>query len=99
MTKHTAGPWKAVQNSAGAWEIHPTGEFNYHSIAGAHFNEYVSKDESENEANARLIAAAPELLEALGDIRAALIMGNNPNDKGLIEMADEAIAKAEGGTE
>ena len=36
-----------------------------------------------------------ELLEALKDIKAAMIFGNNPNDKGLIEIAEAAIANAE----
>lgn len=53
------------------------------------------------EANARLIAAAPELLAALKaltqDMRFSLHIGGNPNAiNALVKQVDAAIAKAEG---
>ncbi len=56
---------------------------------------------SNDNANARLIAAAPELLHALKDV---VYFIENPDDnppvkewvKGILSQANEAIAKAEG---
>lgn len=65
--KHTRGPWKPVVNSADYWEVvHPWpeqrfDEVNEHSPTVVHV---CTKEGDEQEANARLIAAAPELLEA-----------------------------------
>lgn len=51
------------------------------------------------QANARLIAAAPELLEALRDLRSYLKLGISPSShwRSLLESADAAVAKATGG--
>jgi hypothetical protein len=85
--KHTPGPW-AVSD-----ERH--GNFYVRDAAGQQLiwlgNSSRFKP-GENGANARLIAAAPELLEALENIE---------NDDGHIpesiwSMVKEAIAKAEG---
>lgn len=60
--------------------------------------------EGEHEANARLIAAAPELLDALKDVlerfknERDIQLGNGyPEDYVSITAAEAAIAKAEGG--
>ena len=70
MSKHTPGPWIGAGPSFGLkfpkytteivteWE---DGEGNVVSICELPFSEH----DDENEANARLIAAAPELLKAL----------------------------------
>ncbi len=58
MSKHTPVPWKANFAISGAAYIFG-GDRNFACV----FNEW--KDEENQEANARLIAAAPELLEAL----------------------------------
>ena len=62
--KHTPGPWKAENGTGsggkgwGCWEVFACdGPETY--IAGS------NRDNPDQEANARLIAAAPELLEAL----------------------------------
>ena len=57
-TKHTPGPWKANFVISGAAYIFG-GDRNFARV----FNEW--QDEANREANARLIAAAPEMLEAL----------------------------------
>ena len=65
MTKHTPGPWKTEKDDghtcvySGA--AHPNGRRNYvhHGCEERH------RDIEESQANARLIAAAPKMLEAL----------------------------------
>lgn len=61
--KHTPGPWKAAE-----WQAEG-GEFGWSIYAGdpAHLvptNTFETNSADEAEANARLFAAAPELLEA-----------------------------------
>lgn len=99
--KHTPGPWKAKRST----------EFNAHKPDGISDYWYISDrwyDDSHeqivsfkvrNEANARLIAAAPEMLEALKDALEHIPCkcncwddrGDCPHDK-----MRTAIAKAEG---
>lgn len=91
--KHTPGPWKAVRPGefCDHWEIVSDDEFAW-NIACAWKN---IVDDPDGEANARLIAAAPELLAALESIENDC--GHIP---GLIwEMRNAAIAKARGGEE
>lgn len=65
-TKHTPGPWKAktleewVEGKGGLVVIDAPGKWL--SLANAHIHR---DSREEGEANARLIAAAPDLLEAL----------------------------------
>ena len=66
MTKHTPGPWWLQADGAG-WYVECTPERG-HSVA--YIRSEVAEDDpdtpdAEKKANARLIAAAPELLEAL----------------------------------
>lgn len=73
MSKHTQGPWKlldfeereayVVTNSSGTKGL-------YRGIAEILYG-YNEPAESEQHANARLISAAPELLEALKELLAA----------------------------
>lgn len=87
MGKHTPGPW-VVEDSR---------RFNYQmdltagpSPLGVIFGRM---DGAENEANARLIAAAPELLELLVDAVMALEWDAYPE---LVAKAKKAIEKAGG---
>lgn len=80
--QHTPGPWR-VQGT-GIWGGHADGLERL--IAGL-WTHYVGQQQTE--ANARLIAAAPELLEALK----ALL---SPDAEGDVDMAIAAIRKAEG---
>jgi hypothetical protein len=70
--KHTQGPWEAGTNGYKGWNF--TGGYNGTIIAEngeeiyagpASFGALRGKTEEQAEANAKLIAAAPELLEAL----------------------------------
>ena len=104
--KHTPGPWEMVKGPCG--NIHFQG---YKSIkSGPGFS--IFKDEGNDqaqvvalftwsEANARLIAAAPDLLEAAKEVLVYLHHpeGQAPNGFRLItamETLTKAVAKAEG---
>ena len=103
VVSHTPGPWKYhlgrganprfhIQTTAG-YQITSTPELENGPI---HYTESQSK-----EANARLIAAAPDLLEALGemlrDVRENFSRNNMGEPAGpTISKAAAAIAKANG---
>ena len=92
---HTPGPWKAITGGADAKVVCPDGrsfligDIIYHD---------------ENKSNARLIAAAPELLEALKLVTHArptrYVRGDGTDTPFLIsnnvlDIVQQAIAKAE----
>lgn len=89
MSEHTPGHWHAS---------------GYAVFAGKNCIAVCDTDNSKPErydANARLIAAAPEMLEALRGLANALEMEPGPRGvmdlvPGAIEKARAAIAKAEG---
>lgn len=90
--KHTAGPWKAAM-----WKTEG-GEFGWSIYAGdpAHLvptNTFETNSAEEAEANARLIAKAPELLEALQRY-VSVIASGGAGDRDLfmaaIREADDA---------
>ena len=95
-SKHTPGPWVAGKDVA-------TNVFTdcrrYLICSCEDITEYDTTD-SEKKANARLIAAAPELLAALRGMidYAASEIGIKPEKAvgGHFKAAREAIAKAEG---
>jgi hypothetical protein len=59
MTQHTPGPWAVGRKFSTFWIITGYGK----DVASVKLSRFV--DNSTNEANARLIAAAPDLLECL----------------------------------
>lgn len=77
MSKHTPGPW--TQHEGEVWAK------NYGLISRS----YYGKPDGEGAANARLIAAAPELLEFAEEVR-------RTGDTRLASMAIAVIAKAIG---
>ena len=84
--KHTPGPWKTSHGRRGAAS-------QVHSALGSVICGIIyatSKEGGDMKANARLIAAAPDLLEALDKIERETI------DKKIQEIARKAIQKAEG---
>jgi hypothetical protein len=101
MNKHTPGPWRAQPREGfeGEWEVVSTCETEWLIAAAApHI------DGDPDEANAHLIAAAPELLEALEAVLywAELIAGDTTdkeaaaNEEASIALARAAIAKVKG---
>lgn len=111
MSKHTPGPWalrKEWGDSETELEVFPSwqkSEWPFVPAAICLVNEYKDK---ECEANARLIAAAPELLDALTDI--VVVAARRQADGGdLLDFQDSlrrcgdiaraVIKKAEGGAQ
>jgi hypothetical protein len=87
---HTSGAWYAVKLDASpdhAWAI------DSELVEIARLSEWPDH-QAEAEANARLIAAAPELLEALKGLLE--VTEENYDNRHEVEAALHAIAKAEG---
>lgn len=91
MSGHTPGPWLVQQEGDGTWTVW---------TRQPHIGELAFvQDEDINgsfpaEANARAMAAAPDMLEALKWIRKSLGWQYIPTE--TRSMVREAIAKAEG---
>ena len=82
--KHTRGPWREVKNKDGTINI--VGAKDDDGFSGK-----VALVNNGNAANAHLIAAAPDMYEALKGIRA-----HRPDyADALWDAIDEALAKAE----
>jgi hypothetical protein len=95
---HTPGPWHVGVSCDGTPAVCVPVPPSYGSgFVVAHINRITFKTgvQGDAEANARLIAAAPDMLEAL---RAALPALESIHDPGnpILEAAYAAIAKAEG---
>ena len=90
-TKHTPGPWEAVYNDH-YWDIKLEG--SYERIGDTCTSQFLSSGDNE-EANARLIAAAPELLEALGTLERLAGTGMTQDEPARV-AARAAIRKALG---
>lgn len=90
MSKHTPGPWHAEKRKC-----------HFHIIAAdlTRVTTVLGVDGPIRKAvgDARLIAAAPEMLEALKEIHLAMSRQDHAGLIGVIRVwAGEAIAKAEG---
>lgn len=84
MSEHTPGPWRVEKfNDTKSWSIYANG--GTHSLASIR-----------DAANARLIAAAPELLQALRDARESLIARGADPVISVLREINAAIAKTEG---
>ena len=89
--KHTPGPWRAVPGCP-EWTVEADGRGEVWNVAVV----CDDCDDSDTEANARLIAAAPDLLAALKDMRAHYhVLGFNADQRR--KEADAAIKLAEEG--
>jgi hypothetical protein len=98
----TPGPWIASQRKSGGWHIlGADGELRY--IAVVEDSEYFYTPPA-NEANANLIAAAPDMFEALELVEPALVAAVAEADAGgpnegldlLCGFVKRALAKARG---
>ena len=105
-TQHTPGPWTKEFDTTGGHRVHvlnagldklgtrnAIGHFTGYSQEPP--RDYWKLDNEINEANARLIAAAPDLLAALE----ALLWTIGPcadMAEGRLDMARKALAKAKG---
>ena len=101
MSAHTPGPWTASiqRNKAGddlGWIVeHSNGRIGWASLAYRDANVEATPEDPAREANARLIAAAPDLLTAL-----RVAVRQNAHDLLMtgeeLRTCEAAIAKAEG---
>ena len=106
MSKHTPGPWTiADDNGTDIGIIARKRGRGGQMVAMVTVDEDVPQDDDERLANARLIAAAPDLLAACKAFAAARKAWRECDDMSSIEYLDTldaidfdaAIAKAEGG--
>lgn len=96
QTKHTPGPWHIdLMDSAVTDSWYTINGGNFGGIATLDIPDKTDYPEAWafNEANARLIAAAPEMLEALKNL---VDVYGDCFGKPDIERAEDAINKAEG---
>jgi hypothetical protein len=103
--KHTPGPWIVEYDKEGAWEVaSPNGSrTNGYLVVCSRKAHHLMADQMN--ANARLIATAPELLEALQTIRGVILLQRDVIERGMqakawalpLEVIDAAIQKATAG--
>ncbi len=92
--EHTPGPWSLTRTPKGH-------RMRVSGFGWGHFAKVVvrmdgeDEDQSEGIANANLIAAAPDLLEALNELVVARNSGKQPSVR-MWDKAKTAIAKATG---
>ncbi len=93
MSKHTPGPWRIIEIRGRAVILEPEQDGHVCKIS-----EWADEYAEEQEANARLIAAAPELLEALENLVSLCEAGLNKEYNIEAELSEPraAIAKATG---
>lgn len=98
MSVHTPGPWVVWENPSGGAEVEAAGV----SIADVKSRGGVPHPTQEHcLANARLIAAAPDMLEALNalfgaELERCMSLDGKPDQTEAVARARAAIAKAEG---
>lgn len=88
-TKHTPGPW-TVSTAPGTVDVRA---FDGRFIANVDCDKRTALVETDS--NAKLIAAAPEMAEALQELLCGVLHGfQRHNESDCIEMARAALAKA-----
>ena len=98
-TKHTPGPCKVVESTPNT-VVTKNGRISVNWSYNADGGQRIVQRIAEVEANARLIAAAPEMYEALKAARAILQATGEWQDpiiREQVEIIKKAIDKAEGG--
>ena len=90
MSAHTPGPWLVILTSTGEWQVFAD-KYNV-IICDNVWDHTANKTGNSIEANARLIAAAPDLLEALE----LLMYRSEIHDPKMLAIAHAAIDKARG---
>ena len=95
--RHTPGPWSAGHciPPSRAWSINHTNRIVVAGVSGGALND---KSDEEVEANARLIAATPDLLEALR-LYVQIDIECGTTDDDLHQTAIAAITKAQNGVD
>lgn len=98
MSKHTPGPWEVAEFNRGVGVMGPDGAHGLSGLSPIIAEVNIGNSGGDTGANARLIAAAPELLE---DAAAALQFlkddSRSPRRRNaLIQSLEATIAKAKG---
>ena len=96
-TKFTKGPWE-VKNTHIYCDVGPV-TAGHHSMIDVQLNRYIGEDKDNEVANANLIAAAPELYEALvtaSAIYQIIIDMGRTEYKELLDQANSVLSKARG---
>ena len=93
LSRHTPGPWRLNKHGCVVAD-NTTGHDDLQSIKD--YEGHLIGESICILANARLIASAPELLEALKEARASLWEAGHRNISIVLNNCDRAIAKAEG---
>ena len=89
MSAHSKGPWSATHNS---WEFSTVYDASGNAIAECQIDQSVTEETQEElepikEANARLMAAAPDLLQALKRVMDSNCpLTGNPSHQTLVEF-------------
>ena len=89
MTKHTPGPWNQKWSENTGWHIYSTTVAGERGLICELEDDF---DEATRESNARLIAAAPDLLAALIELQQWAEYNGIPEGTGEIALA--VITKA-----
>lgn len=95
---HTPGPWQADSEGREGWAVNYDSCAEWSHVAVVRPNSEGSRpvDDDEAEANARMIAAAPELLAALKKLLNETDDGTQLCARHIVDDCKAAIAKAEG---
>ena len=101
MSKHTPGPWVVLTNRAGyPYQIHaPNGDDKKPGAVGSYITRWAAislPSSEEGNANARLIAAAPDLLLALQMAKSLLEIEGYESAGASMRVIDAVIARATG---
>ena len=91
MTKHTPGPWQAKGQN-----IYPEGPTELSRLLATVFLPTLGGNVDERNANARLIAAAPDMLAALKFAKPFMALVDLDSSQDVVGPILDAIAKAEG---
>ena len=93
---HTPGPWTWGDGKVRSDEVLPLRNPAFLYRENAIIAEVTLRDDNSHQANARLIATAPELLNALKRLEQAITHPDKAEQFAAVEAARAAIAKAEG---
>jgi hypothetical protein len=102
MSKHTPGPWEPFRpGSLKIWAsvnegLHPIAEVFQLPCIGGHGDIHAQAASDQEQANARLISAAPELLAALKWALDQIDDDLDHDHQEAFRMARAAVYKAEG---
>lgn len=93
MSKHTPGPWISPHKTNAVTVRHPVVMSDIGGVAIATW----AGSEQQTDANARLIAASPDLYAVLKELQeSAAYWSEYDVPLGIVDRINQAIAKAEG---